>query len=55
MDVYGQKTPPEIDLTKISIPVALYVGEDDQIADKRDNDIVNETIPNVIEYKVLEN
>ena len=34
---YGQTTPPLYDLTKINLPVHLYVGKYDRLADLKDN------------------
>ena len=35
--IYGQKTPPEYDLTNINIPVRGFVGLDDELGDPTDN------------------
>lgn len=36
--VYGQKVPPTIDLTSISkVPIAMFVGTKDELADVKDN------------------
>ncbi len=41
--VYGQKTPPIIDIANIntSLPVALFVGTEDEIADPKDCEWAN--------------
>ena len=52
---YNQSTPQTIDLSKITTPVALFLGEDDQIADRLDNELLRDQLPNVVEFKVLEN
>jgi len=36
MKLYGQKTPPFYNLSKITIPVHLYVGKYDKLADPED-------------------
>lgn len=36
MLIYGQKTPPFYDLSKITLPVHLYVGKYDKMADMDD-------------------
>ena len=36
MKVYGQKTPPFYNLSKITFPVHLYVGKYDKLADPED-------------------
>jgi len=36
--IYGQTTPPEIDMTKVEgVPVAMFVGTKDELADILDN------------------
>jgi lysosomal acid lipase/cholesteryl ester hydrolase len=35
--IYGQKTPPFYNLSKITIPVHLYVGKYDKLADPEDS------------------
>jgi hypothetical protein len=35
--MYGSELPPRINISKITIPVALVVAKNDQIADARDN------------------
>jgi len=37
LKIYGQKSPPLYDLSKIKIPVHLYVGKYDKLADVEDN------------------
>ena len=36
MEYYGQKSPPAYDLSRINIPLALYAGSDDFLADPTD-------------------
>ena len=48
-------TPMEIDLSKVSIPTALFLGDEDQIADRLDNEELAKRLPNVIKFRVLEN
>ena len=31
-DIYGQDTPPEYDLSKVTVPTALYWGDNDWLA-----------------------
>lgn len=33
MEIYGSKTPPVYDLSKIVVPVAFYLGKQDYLAD----------------------
>lgn len=46
MAVYGQKAPPSYDLSKINIPVHLYVGKYDKLADVEDSKILFERLSN---------
>ena len=46
MIVYGQKTAPAYDLSKISIPVHLYVGKYDKLADVQDAKILFDKLNN---------
>ena len=32
MEIYGQDTPPEYDLSKVTAPLALYWAENDWLA-----------------------
>lgn len=34
--MYGQDTPPEYDLSKIEVPMALFSGDVDELGDKID-------------------
>jgi pimeloyl-ACP methyl ester carboxylesterase len=42
-------------LSKIEIPVGLFVGRHDYIADVEDNEKVRELLPNVAKYRIFEN
>jgi lysosomal acid lipase/cholesteryl ester hydrolase len=55
LEKYGTPSPPEIDLSKITIPVGLFIGEQDQIADLEDNENLRKILPNVIAFRVLPN
>ena len=39
-DIYGQETPPDYDLTKVTAPVALYWGDNDWLAQQTVNSII---------------
>ncbi|KAL1497781.1 hypothetical protein ABEB36_008679 [Hypothenemus hampei] len=41
---YNQSTPPEYDLSEISVPVHLFVGSEDLIGDSKDADILQEKL-----------
>lgn len=36
MEKYGQKTPPDYDLSLLDFPLAILAGEKDQLADPKD-------------------
>lgn len=36
MEIYGQKSPPEYDLSAINIPIALVAGSGDELGDPKD-------------------
>ena len=40
LELYGQSTPPEHDLRKIKVPVAMWVGDKDMLSSPRDNEYV---------------
>ena len=52
---YGQTSPPEFNLTNIQIPVGLFIGRNDHIADVKDNENVREILPNVARFRIFEN
>ncbi|ODM97071.1 Lipase 3 [Orchesella cincta] len=47
MEKYGQPTPPDYDLTKITAPIALYWGENDWMGAKADTLRIAELLPNI--------
>lgn len=47
MQAYGQETPPEYDISKITAPVALYWGENDWLGVKSDVYRLAEQLPNI--------
>jgi len=50
---YGSLTPPCYDLTKVTVPTALYWGDNDWLADPTDIQILYQSniLPNVVVYK----
>lgn len=48
---YGQSTPPIVPLENISVPIGLYVGTHDQIADVKDNNDLAQILKTVVEHK----
>lgn len=45
---YGQRRPPEYDLTKVTAPVAIFYGRNDWFCDLRDVRQLEEKLPNVV-------
>ena len=53
---YGQKTPPEIDITAIHrVPVAMFVGKQDPWADLTDVSWAYHSIPSAVHYQEIDN
>ncbi|XP_023948442.1 lipase 1-like [Bicyclus anynana] len=53
MDIYNSTTPPEYDLSKVTMRVALLAGRNDQISTLKDVELLKNKLPNVVEYKVI--
>lgn len=53
--VYFSNDVPQIDLSKIKVPVALFIAEQDHIADVHDNKRLQKEIPNVVAFEILKN
>lgn len=54
--VYGQKTPPLYDLSKVTFPVHLYVGKYDRLADVEDSNRLFKELtnsPNKVKMNLL--
>jgi len=45
---YGQKTPPQYNLTQVTIPTALYYGGQDLLTEPKDIQILLNSLPNII-------
>ena len=52
---FSQDKPEQIDLTKISVPVGMFLAKQDFIANGIDNQWVRSQIPNVVKYRTFEN
>jgi lysosomal acid lipase/cholesteryl ester hydrolase len=49
--IYGQKTPPEIDISVIDkVPVAMFVGKQDTLADMEDAKWAAKNIPSTVHF-----
>lgn len=54
LERYGQATPPEIDLTKVTAPTVLYVGDSDTVACEEDSAILASRLPNLIGNHIID-
>ena len=53
---YGQSTPPELNISHINqVPIALFVGELDPLANPNDSRWVRSQIRSVVHYEELPN
>lgn len=53
---YGSKTPPQIDVSKIShVPIAMFVGKQDDLATPEDTRWARDEIKTTIYYEELDN
>ena len=43
-----------VPLNQIQIPIGLYVGKHDKIADVEDNSRLKDVLPNVVDFHLLE-
>ncbi|XP_052750269.1 lipase 1-like [Galleria mellonella] len=50
---YGATTPPEYDLSNVTMKVALFVGANDYMATIEGADKIKAKLPNVVEYEIL--
>ena len=49
MKNYNQVTPPVYDLSKVNVPVALYYGTNDWLADVADIQLLRQSLPNIVD------
>jgi len=47
-DRYGQDTPPDYDVSLVTVPTALFWGQNDLLADPQDVEILSYSLPNLI-------
>lgn len=56
LEIYGTKTPPEIDISKIhSVPVAMFVGKQDTLANHVDCKWAASQIASTVHYQEIDN
>ncbi|KAF2889783.1 hypothetical protein ILUMI_16390, partial [Ignelater luminosus] len=53
LKIYGQPTPPQYDLSKITAPLGLYVGDRDIYAKKEDTDQTAAEVSNLAVYRYI--
>lgn len=53
IDRYGQATPPQLNISKITGPVALYYGGSDTLATRADAELVALRLPNLVLKRYL--
>lgn len=51
---YGSREPPEYDLSKVTMKVAMLVSKNDPVATIDDAELLRRRLPNAVEYRVLE-
>ena len=51
---YGSENPPVYDLSKITAPIALFVGDKDDLACPADVDYLVTQLPNVIHHEIVD-
>lgn len=50
---YNTSVPPDYDLGKVSMRVALFVGRNDGLSSVRDSENLRDRLPNVVDYRIL--
>ncbi|GBP79602.1 Lipase 1 [Eumeta japonica] len=53
LELYGVHPPPEFDLSRVRTPVVLVVAQSDKLSVIADVNLINATLPNVLEYYVV--
>ncbi|CAH0715859.1 unnamed protein product, partial [Brenthis ino] len=53
MDIYNSTMPPEYNLSKVTMRVALVAGRNDKLSTLKDVDLLNRKLPNVVEYLII--
>lgn len=52
---YNSSAPPEYDLSKVTMKVALIVAKNDKISTIKDVNLLKKQLPNVVDYKIIKN
>lgn len=53
MAVYNSLVPPEYDLSRVTMKIALFVAKNDNISTIKDVALLKKRLPNVVDYKVM--
>jgi lysosomal acid lipase/cholesteryl ester hydrolase len=48
MQAYNSSTPPDYDLSKVTVPVALFWSDNDWLADPEDVKYLTSNLPNIV-------
>jgi len=51
MAAYGEPEPPEYDVSNIRVPVAMFVGSEDQLADPVDSKMLAKKLRTLVHYR----
>lgn len=54
LKIYNSETPPKYDLKKVTMKVALLVGENDKLTPIKNVEMLRDKLPNVISYHMME-
>ncbi|CAG9134874.1 unnamed protein product [Plutella xylostella] len=54
MEYYNSPTPPDYDLSQVSVPVSMFAGGNDWLSDPTDVNQLKTKLPNVFDYKMLD-
>lgn len=54
LDVYGRKKPPNYDLSKVTMKIALIVGRNDNVTPIKNVNLLRKQLPNVVSYNLVD-
>ncbi|CAF4907982.1 unnamed protein product [Pieris macdunnoughi] len=54
IEVYGSVEPPDYDLRKVTMSVALLCGQNDKLARQKDVEVLKEALRNTVQFTLLE-
>ncbi|XP_021195750.3 lipase 1 [Helicoverpa armigera] len=55
MRKYKRPTPPEYDLSRVTMNIALIVANNDKISTIKDTELLRQRLPNVVDYVMMQN